>query len=75
MVPDGFLYRIKVVATCVEGLTAEDSSDTFFAIQNQASTTPTVEAFSHPGGPVVILFATLFLSILPILQIKRKFRD
>jgi len=74
-VADGPSYRIKVEATCVEGLTAEDSSDTSFTIQNQASIATTVDAFSHPGGPVVILFATLILIIFPILRIKRKFGD
>jgi len=74
-VPDGSSYRLKVVATCAEGLTAEDSSDPSFTIQNQVSITTTVETFSHPGGPVGILLATLFLIILPILRIKRKFGD
>ncbi|MHA2362595.1 MAG: DUF2341 domain-containing protein [Candidatus Hodarchaeales archaeon] len=35
--PNGANYRIKAEATCSEGLTAEDTSDTSFSIQNGIS--------------------------------------
>lgn len=74
-VEDGPSYWIKVVATCSEGLTAEDLSHVPFIIQNlKATTTTLVGAFSIPGWPMSMLFATiiLILVMIPLKRVKRK---
>jgi len=57
---DGSAYRVQVVATCSDGLTAGDVSDAPFTIQNPVATT-TVGAFPVPGIPVTMLLVTLLL--------------
>ncbi|MFQ5868019.1 MAG: nitrous oxide reductase family maturation protein NosD [bacterium] len=76
-VVEGSMYLIRVVATCSEGLTAEDVSDTPFTIQNRVTTTtslPPVGLFPTLGGPVGMLFATLLLTMIPMRRCKRKAR-
>jgi len=71
-IADGSAYRIQVVATCSDGLTAENRSDAPFAIQNPEATTttpttetstslPQVGAFPTLRGPVTMLLMTLLL--------------
>ncbi|MFQ6126481.1 MAG: NosD domain-containing protein [Candidatus Heimdallarchaeota archaeon] len=84
-VTDGSAYRIQVVATCSDGLTAEDRSDVPFTIQNLEATTttpttvtstslPPVGAFTTPEGPMGILLATLLLATILVRRVKRKAR-
>ena len=74
-VADGAAYRIQVVATCSDGLTAEDHSDVPFTIQNPEATTttsttetstslPPVGAFPAPAMPNAMLFMTLLLLLV-----------
>ncbi|MFX0195328.1 MAG: NosD domain-containing protein [Candidatus Hodarchaeota archaeon] len=59
-IADGSAFRVQVVATCSDGLTAVDVSDAPFTIQNPVATT-TVGTFPIPGMPVAMLLATLLL--------------
>jgi len=72
-VADGSAYRVQVVATCSEGLTAEDVSDAPFTIQNPVATT-TVGAFPAPGMPVAMLLVTLLLAMTAVRRGKRQVR-
>jgi len=76
-IADGSFYWVQVVATCSDGLTAEDRSDAPFTIQNPTSTTtslPPVRSFPILGGPVGMLLATLLLVTISVRRIKRKAR-
>lgn len=70
-------YLIRVVATCSEGLTAEDVSDASFTIQNSEATAtslPPVGVFPTTGGPVGMLLVSLILVMILIRRVKRKSR-
>ena len=82
-IADGSAYRIQVVATCSEGLTAADVSDAPFTIQNLEPTTTTppeptttsllpVRAFPTLRGPIGLLLVTLLLATILVRRLKRK---
>jgi branched-chain amino acid transport system substrate-binding protein len=59
-VPNGFSYRIKVLALNSEGNTAEDISDDAFTIQNPTPTTISLT----PGWSVIVITASLVIPVL-----------
>ncbi|MFW9994365.1 MAG: SBBP repeat-containing protein, partial [Candidatus Odinarchaeota archaeon] len=66
-VPNGFSYLIKVVATCSEGLSAEDTSDEPFTIQNVAFTDSTTRAsFTFTPGMTSFVLLMAFVAMMVV---------
>ncbi|UCG00633.1 MAG: right-handed parallel beta-helix repeat-containing protein [Candidatus Heimdallarchaeota archaeon] len=70
-VPNGLSYRIKVVATCSEGVTAESISEAFSVINPSSGTTSTSSDITTSMDSFILLVALVTL-VISIRKLKKK---
>jgi len=64
LVVDGSNYMIKVVAECVEGITAEDTFDGTFTIKNISTPTTLSSLINLPGIALLLIFISLIIYLI-----------